>query len=61
VTEQLAEAESEMLPEPLYEARARLAGVDEVPLDQHPGEFTAIDALLRAALETADGSADVGR
>jgi hypothetical protein len=65
VTEQVVDVRSdvlpEQLPEPLHEARARLVGVDEVSLDQHPGEFTAIDGLLRAALDAADGGAEIGR
>jgi hypothetical protein len=43
-------------PEPLVEARARLAAVDELPLEQRPAEFAAIDDLLRAALETVGGT-----
>jgi hypothetical protein len=38
----------------LDEARARLAALDDVPLEQHAEQFTAIDTLLRSALDGTD-------
>jgi hypothetical protein len=35
----------------LDEARARLVALDEVALEQHAEQFTAIDRLLRFALD----------
>jgi hypothetical protein len=39
---------------PLDEVRARLAALDDVPLEQHPEQFTSIDTLLRSALDGTD-------
>ncbi|MDQ1672605.1 MAG: hypothetical protein QOC98_1167 [Frankiaceae bacterium] len=38
----------------LDEARARLVALDEVALEQHAEQFTAIDRLLRSALDGTD-------
>lgn len=38
----------------LDEARARLVALDDVPLEQHPEQFTSIDSLLRSALDGTD-------
>jgi hypothetical protein len=49
-----------MSPDPvpaLEEAKGRLAGLDDLPLDRHPAEFATIDGLLRQALDPADGPA----
>jgi hypothetical protein len=40
--------------EALPEVRERLAALDDLPLDQHPAVFAAIDELLRSALDGAD-------
>ena len=44
-------------PGPLEQAQAHLAALPTTPLDEHPAVFTAVDSLLRAALDTVDGVA----
>jgi hypothetical protein len=41
---------------PLDEVRMRLAALDELPLHQHPDQFSSIDRLLRSALDGTDSS-----
>jgi hypothetical protein len=41
---------------PLDEARSRLAALDELPLHQHPEQFSSIERLLRSALDGTDSS-----
>jgi hypothetical protein len=41
---------------PLDEARSRLAALDEMPLHEHPEQFSAIDRLLRSALDGTDAT-----
>jgi hypothetical protein len=44
-------------PDPLDEARQRLAELATRPLNEHPAEFSAIDGLLRRALDASGSSA----
>ncbi|HSP36336.1 MAG TPA: hypothetical protein VLR26_01115 [Frankiaceae bacterium] len=43
-------------PRPLDEARNRLAALDGSPLHEHPEQFSAIDRLLRSALDGTDST-----
>jgi hypothetical protein len=44
----------------LDEVRARLDGLDDRPLHEHPEQFAAIDRLLRAALDGSGSDATNG-
>jgi hypothetical protein len=44
-------------PGPLEQAQAHLDALPTTPLDEHPAVFTAVDSLLRAALDAVDGVA----